>query len=89
LPIDYPVRFYLERQKSHIPMNGRPEPGEWVYVVGLPGLTVQEVLRKPPIELDDEHLDKARWTLVPVPSARTYSGNLSLVRTRYKVSLEQ
>jgi hypothetical protein len=83
LPVDYPTRFYLERERSSIPMNGQPQPGEWIYVIGLPGLSVTDVLKRPPIQLDDEVLVRAVWTTCPVPDARPHPGNLSLKRTRY------
>ncbi len=82
LPVNYPTRFYLERAGATVPMNGQPLPGEWIYVIGLPELSMTEVLKRPPIQLEDESLEHAVWTPCPIPKAASHPGNLTLWRTR-------
>lgn len=82
LPIDYPTRFYLERGKSSIPMNGQPPTGESIYIFALDPLTIRDTLQRAPIELADPRLANAVWVPVDIPGRRAHPHNISLYRTQ-------
>lgn len=86
LPVDYPTRFYLERQKSLVPMNGRPRAGELVYAAVVTGRPVSDTLHRPPVELNEWNPDADDWIVVPVAKSGRYTGTLTLYRTRSALS---
>ncbi len=82
LPVDYPSRFYLERARSDVPMNGVPQSGETLYLIVPTGSTPRDVLRRPPIELDDSRLDHADWEPVSILEGVSQVRSLQLFQTR-------
>jgi hypothetical protein len=82
LPVDYPTRFYLERQQSRVVMNGPPQSGEVVYAIVFEGDSLTDTFCRSPIGLPDWPVDSVAWTPVPVPPLVHHSGKLRLVRTQ-------
>lgn len=82
LPVDYPTRFYLERQQSRVVMNGPPQSGEVVYAIVFEGDSLTDTFCRSPIGLPDWPVDSVAWNPVPVPPLRHHSGNLQLVRSQ-------
>ncbi len=82
VPVDYPTRFYVERQKSRVQLNDRPQPGEVVYAVVLEGDVLKDTFRRSPVELPDWPVDSVKWTSVTVPRLKHHSGKLRLMRAQ-------
>jgi len=82
VPVNYPTRFYVERQKSRVQLNDRPQPGEVVYAVVLEGDVLKDTFRRSPVELPDWPVDSVKWTFVTVPRLKHHSGKLRLMRAQ-------
>lgn len=82
LPVDYPTRFYLERQQSRVVMNGPPQSGEMVYAIVFEGDSLTDTFRRSPIGLPDWPVDSVAWTPVSVSPRRHHSGKLRLIRSQ-------
>jgi len=53
LPCDLPAIFYRDREGIDVEINGAPQPGEVVWLLGREGETPEEVLRTPLIDLPE------------------------------------
>ena len=82
VPVDYPTRFYLEREQSQIMMNGVPEKGDLIYVVVIDGDQPIDTFGRSPINLPGWSVPDVVWEKIPIPPQRHDTGHLKLFRMR-------